>query len=441
MSGTAEQIASTLGSLGTLGLSLAIAAVPVVAGIAVYVTRMGFQGRIDRLEGELARLRAQHAEEQRRLQERFDDLDRRHRAVLEAGAVITNTLKQIEDDVAEIAEQVNATEYSVLVPAPTAIPDDRPADQLVFLCISGKQAAALRQVRVPVARSVAGKVFLSNRPSITQKPKAGEGFSASTDRVAGFQTEEILSLPLAGRSGCVGVLQLLNKRGPAPFNADDIDRARNWSGSLARRVADFIEDPRRLAALGHTPRQNRVETTVLFADLSNFAQLFHEMDGSVVTDLVNEYFQSLCDIGLRCGGQVEQFLGDGFMLTFNVNQSIDQHGAAAVAAAWEMRETFRALKERWVTLGYAGTERCFLRIGIESGPAIKAEIGHQQYRRLTVMGSVVNVAAHLCDAGPRDRDVMLIGNRLRTDLGTGVSTRPLGGGRPDEPAFEVLGLG
>jgi class 3 adenylate cyclase len=441
VAGVTEELAAILASLGPAGLGLAIAAVPTAVAIAIYVTRMALQAKIERLEGELAQSRARHAEELKKLQEQHAELEQRHRAVLQTGAVISNTLQQIEADVAEIAQQVDATDYSVLVPAPTLNPGDQP-DQLVFLCASGPQAATLRRIRVPIARSLAGQVLRSGRPSITQKPGSEEAFSARTDQVSNFRTEEVLSLPLLHRAGCIGVLQLLNKRGAEPFDSGDIERAQNWSGPLARRVAEFVEDPRRLAALGHTPRQNRVQATVLFTDISNFAQLFNELDSSVVTDLVNQYFQELCSIGLHHGGVIEQFLGDGFMMTFNVNQTLDRHASVAVRAAWEMLQAFRALRERWVTLGYAGTARCFLRIGVECGPVTKTEVGHLQHRKLTVMGAVVNVAAHLCDAGPRNRDVVLVGDGIQATLDPGVELRfceraP----RSQEPRHEVVSAG
>jgi hypothetical protein len=49
----ADQLAGLLASIGPTGTALAIAAVPVVAAVAVYVTRMGTQSKVDRLEGEI----------------------------------------------------------------------------------------------------------------------------------------------------------------------------------------------------------------------------------------------------------------------------------------------------------------------------------------------------------------------------------------------------
>jgi class 3 adenylate cyclase len=72
----------------------------------------------------------------------------------------------------------------------------------------------------------------------------------------------------------------------------------------------------------------------------------------------------------------------------------------------------------------------------------KAEVGHLQHRKLTVMGTVVNVAAHLCDAGPRNRDVVLVGDGIRATLDPGVELRfceraP----RSQEPRHEVVSAG
>lgn len=53
-----DKLVSILSSMGNVGIALALAAVPVAVGIAIYITRMGTQAKIDGLKAEIDRLKA-----------------------------------------------------------------------------------------------------------------------------------------------------------------------------------------------------------------------------------------------------------------------------------------------------------------------------------------------------------------------------------------------
>jgi adenylate cyclase len=231
----------------------------------------------------------------------------------------------------------------------------------------------------------------------------------------------------------------LNKRQGRSFTNEDREQAERYIGGLAYLVSDFIADPATLVSLGHAPRQDAITATIMFADISNFARLYQESDASVMTDIVNQYFEELGSAAIRHGASIDQYLGDGFMATFNVNQKLDDHGRRSVQAAAEVQETFETLKRRWETIGYAGISAIHNRIGIATGAVNKAEIGHWQQRRLTVLGPPVNTAAHLCNAGPRDRSSILVTEPLVANLGPALQAGPFGSKRPSEPpAFEII---
>jgi adenylate cyclase len=131
-------------------------------------------------------------------------------------------------------------------------------------------------------------------------------------------------------------------------------------------------------------------------------------DASAV-DCINEYLEQHCNVAIRYGATIDKYLGDGVMIRFNVPHRIDSedHAMRAVEAAVEMREAFGRLKEGWLK-GDLPVSRVFCRIGLSCGPVYEARIGHPQFQQLTVIGNTVNHAASLCEAAPRDRDVILI---------------------------------
>ena len=401
-----DQLAGLLQAIGPVGTAVAVAAGPVAAGAAAYVTRMGSQAKIDRLEGELKRLELSDNEALAKAEKKHAELDERYQAVLRRGALIQSQIQSITSEIQEISNDLDASDYSVLVPAPTAIPGDTP-DQLIFLCASGPQATKLHWVRVPISSSLSGQVFMSGQPTIASPPASGQGFATRTDKVTRYTTSETLSICLRYKSQRVGVAQFLNKRS-GRIHSEDAERAAALCTTLALRVSDFIANPRQLIELGHAPRRNQINITVMLIDLTNYNGLFADLDSSVITDLLNQYFQEMCGIAFRYGAAVDQFIGDGALLLFNLNQDQDGHQKAAIMAAGEMRKAFQELRQRWTALGYVGASALFVRFGLSCGSVTRAEVGHTQGRRITVIGPAVNAAAYACEAGPRDRDVICI---------------------------------
>ena len=190
-----DPLLSLVQQMGATGGALAIAAVPIAVGVAIYLTRMGARSKQDALEGEIARLRDALANESAKLKDELSRLESKYQSLVRTGALTHNQLEQIAVQAGEIADRLDADEFSVLVPAPTAIPGDEPED-LVFLYASGDQKEALRWVRVPIARSIAGDVFRTGQSAIAAPAGAPSAFSGKTDRLTGYKTNEILSAAL-----------------------------------------------------------------------------------------------------------------------------------------------------------------------------------------------------------------------------------------------------
>lgn len=409
MAAALEQVIDFLQKLGPIGAAVAFVAIP----IAVYFTRMGSQVKIDRLEGELSRLKEASEKQYAEAERRLSDLSERYQNVLKTGALNQSQLDAIVQMTTDLANRIDAEDCSVLVPAPTIIPGDEPSE-LVFLYSSVPQWATLKWVRVPIASSLSGEVFASGVASIAA-PNSPDSFSRRTDKALEFKTKDALSVCLRYRQRNVGVVQFLNKR-RGRFDSSDIDTITDFNSELAIRVGDFISDCRRLVEMGHAPRRNKFKITAMFCDLTGYARLCSQIDNSVMVDLLNQYLQTVCDIAIKHGGVVDQYSGDGVLILFNVDVPKSGHEHVAAAAAREMRDAFRGLKARWLALGYAA-ERLFFRVGLSCGDATRAEIGHSQSRRMTVIGPCVNAAAQACEAAPRSHDAICGTPEFRDAIG------------------------
>jgi signal transduction histidine kinase len=79
------------------------------------------------------------------------------------------------------------------------------------------------EIRIPASYGIAGWVFQNRSPTIVSDTSTDPRFDAEVDRKTGFQTRNILCVPLINRQKeCVGTLQALNKN-RGNFNQDDVE--------------------------------------------------------------------------------------------------------------------------------------------------------------------------------------------------------------------------
>jgi adenylate cyclase len=88
--------------------------------------------------------------------------------------------------------------------------------------------------RVPIHSSVAGQVALTGKPMRVEAPYEHPLFNPAVDKVTGFLTRSILSLPVFDSSGAVfAVAQLLNRIDGEPFDDADEQRFTDFLASIS----------------------------------------------------------------------------------------------------------------------------------------------------------------------------------------------------------------
>ncbi len=96
-------------------------------------------------------------------------------------------------------------------------------DKLVFQYVVGEKAAELTGRAIGANEGVAGSVFQTGKPEITNRPREDSHFSPNVGDGVGFQTDSIVTLPLKYQEGApVGVMQVLNKA-TGEFTANDLE--------------------------------------------------------------------------------------------------------------------------------------------------------------------------------------------------------------------------
>jgi Nif-specific regulatory protein len=90
----------------------------------------------------------------------------------------------------------------------------------------------LARLRFPADQGIAGAVLSSGQPLRIDDVASDPRFNASVDRESGFTTRALLCVPLRGRDGPVGVLQVLNPRHGPAFTAADLDFLQALAGTI-----------------------------------------------------------------------------------------------------------------------------------------------------------------------------------------------------------------
>jgi class 3 adenylate cyclase len=135
-------------------------------------------------------------------------------------------------------------------------------------------------------------------------------------------------------------------------------------------------------------REHSQEVSVLFSDLAGFTSFTERSTPAEVTALLSTYSEVATRLTRRFGGEVEKFMGDGMLATFNSQGTLPNHAVQATQAALALQQEINALAAQ-----HPGWPH--MRVGINSGDAIIREIGGRGHIAYTLIGDTVNTGSRL----------------------------------------------
>jgi len=210
------------------------------------------------------------------------------------------------------------------------------------------------------------------------------------------------------------------------------------NGVLRKFVQSGVLD--RLRSLTQGPEAlagERVEASVVFIQIKDFAAVARQGPPEAVIRTLNENFQVIVPELTSRGGTVDKFLGASVMAVFRGPDHLTRSVEACVA----LREQHRAMAFR---SGPQSPYAYGLSIGLDSGHVIFGGLGGPDLGRLdyTVLGDVTDTAAQL--AAMAKRDQLLIPDHLRQHLAGVFECRTIGTQRlPSSvtavPVFNIVG--
>jgi len=160
---------------------------------------------------------------------------------------------------------------------------------------------------------------------------------------------------------------------------------RYMAPSVIKKILDEGEEGLKLGG-------QRLDVTVLFADIRGFTPLSESVRPEEAVQILNEYLDLAAGCIHKYGGTLDKFIGDAAMAIWGAPYPMAGHTKAALDAALELRARSEEQNRR-VEEKYGKTVR--FGIGINAGEAVIGNIGSVFRMDYTAIGDTVNTAARL----------------------------------------------
>ena len=212
-----------------------------------------------------------------------------------------------------------------------------------------------------------------------------------------------------------------------------------------RRLVLDEEDEELTSQLGPRavpgPVGEEKQVAILFADIRGFTPFAEALPPYDVVHVLNRYFHQVGQAIIGNGGRIDNYIGDGIMALFGVE---DPEGAAlqAVRAGLEMLDAVERLGP-YLEAIYAKSFQ--IGIGVHFGEVVVGAIGAAGVKRVTAIGDAVNFASRIESANKQAGTKLLISDdtyrKVKEQVRAGKTVRVKIPGKSGEYTLhEITGL-
>jgi adenylate cyclase len=156
--------------------------------------------------------------------------------------------------------------------------------------------------------------------------------------------------------------------------------------------------PHAMSANAHASHPHRIGQerylVSMFVDMRGSTQLAESRLPFDTVFIVNRFLGAVSQAVIACGGQPNQFVGDGELALFGLHAGAQTACRQALRAAAMIAANVEELNR---FLEHDLTEPIRFGIGIHAGEVIVGDIGYRDHMVFTALGDAVNVAARLQD--------------------------------------------
>jgi class 3 adenylate cyclase/tetratricopeptide (TPR) repeat protein len=149
-------------------------------------------------------------------------------------------------------------------------------------------------------------------------------------------------------------------------------------------------------AAERTRETERRLATVMFAEISGYAEMLKAVDVEEAPQVISRCLTMLNSSCQKYGGRVDKLTENTLMVVFGVPESVEDAPRKAINAAIELRDSLARFNQE------EGLKRPLtIQIGIQTGIVIAGPLGPGDTREYSVIGEPVELALQLKDASPQ----------------------------------------
>ena len=158
------------------------------------------------------------------------------------------------------------------------------------------------------------------------------------------------------------------------------------------------------------PEIKRTVVTVMFLDIRDFTPKAEQMEPSALIAYQNCVFGFMIEIVNQHHGNINQFLGDGFMATFGAPRSYGNDAANAFKAAQAILGGLHQLNEE------NDIPQTQVGIGLNTGEVVAGNVGTDSRKQFSITGNTVIVAARLEQLNKQFGSSLILSNPTKKQL-------------------------
>ena len=151
---------------------------------------------------------------------------------------------------------------------------------------------------------------------------------------------------------------------------------------------------------------------ILFSDIRNFTPFSEKLTPYDVVFILNRYFKRMVKVIEENHGRVDNYIGDGMVAIFGINDE-ENPAEHAVKAAIDMRDQMDDMKPYLKTMYGKDFD---IGIGVHWGSAVVGDIGAGDSKRFTAIGDSMNFASRVESANKQFKSRVLISDEVYQEV-------------------------
>lgn len=163
---------------------------------------------------------------------------------------ISHQLSSTYDHMSLLKKIVSAARELIHTEAASILLLDEATGQLRFAMASNIKPHEMEEIAVPLEGSIAGWIVTHGEPRVIEDLSKERSHYQGVDNRIGFQSRNLLGVPMRTHKKIIGVMQAMNKDGNRRFTDDDIITLRTLAGQAATAIenarlfqqSDFIAE-------------------------------------------------------------------------------------------------------------------------------------------------------------------------------------------------------